>query len=77
MAITPYMSREEFDELRPRVLEAIKEIPPQRPRDFHADLMEAVGLTDRQTRDVLGRLLNDGDLLFSKSRNFEAASLHR
>ena len=67
------MTREEFDDIRPRLLEIIQNSPPLAPRDLLDKLIKVGGLSDSQARDAIVRLIDDGDLHFNRSRKFEVA----
>ena len=67
------MTREEFNDIRPKLLDIIQSSPPLAPRDLLDKLIKIGHLSDSQARDAIGRLIDDGDLRFSRSRKFEIA----
>ena len=71
------MTRKEFDDIRPRLLDIIQNSPPLAPRDLLNKLIKDGDLSDPQARDAIGRLIDDGDLRFSRSRKFEVATPQR
>ena len=68
------MTRDEFDDIKPRLLGILNEQPPLSPRDLFDKLIEVGELSDSQAMDAIGRLIDDGDIRFSKSRKFEVAT---
>ena len=68
------MTREEFDDIRPKLLDIIQNSPPLAPRDLFDKLIKVGELSDSQAMDAIGRLIDDGDIRFSKSRKFEVAT---
>ena len=67
------MTREEFDDIRPKLLGIIQNSPPLAPRDLLDTLIKVGGLSDSQARDAIVRLIDDGDLHFNRRRKFEIA----
>ncbi len=67
------MTREEFDDIRPKLMDILHNSPPLAPRDLLDKLIKDGDLSDSQARDAIGRLIDDGDLRFSRSRKFEVA----
>ena len=67
------MTREEFDEIRPRLLDILYKSSPLTPHDLLDKLIEDGMLTDSQASDAIERLIDDGDLHLSRDRKFEAA----
>ena len=67
------MTREEFDDIRLKLLNIIQDSPPLAPRDLLHKLIKDGDLSDSQARDAIVRLIDDGDLHFNRRRKFEVA----
>ena len=67
------MTREEFEGIKPKLMEILQNTPPLAPFDLLSKLIEDGALSDSQARDAIGRLIDDGDLSFSRERKFEVA----
>ncbi len=67
------MTREEFDDIRPKLMDILQNSPPLAPRDMLDKLVKDGNLSDSQAMDAIGRLIDDGGIRFSKSRKFEVA----
>lgn len=67
------MKRCEYDRIRSKLLATRQEYPPMVPMDLFQQLRKACNLSDHDTKEVIGRLLDDRVLLFTKDRKFQLA----
>ena len=56
------MTREEFDKIKPRLLDVLVESPPLTPQEFLEKLTTDVELEDSVARNAIWRLIDDGDI---------------
>ena len=68
------MTRGEFDEIRPKLLDTLQTYKPMAPMEMFKRLIADCELSDHDTKEAIGRLLDDRDLLFTKDRKFRLAS---
>ena len=54
------MTREEYEEIRPRLVEILDEHAPLSAPDLHAKYMEALELDEKEASHCLWRMLDDG-----------------
>ena len=66
------MTREEFDEIKPRLLDVLSESPPLTPQELLEKLTTDVKLENSVARNAIWRLIDDGDIHVSLDRKFEA-----
>lgn len=69
------MTRKQFDEIRPRLLEILLESSPLAPHDLLDKLVKDVSLADSEASNAICRLIDDGDIRLSLDRKFEAAEM--
>ena len=67
------MTRSEYDRIRPRLLKTLQTYGPMSPMDMFNRLLDDCNLSDRDTKEAIGRLLDDRVLLFTKDRKFRVA----
>ena len=67
------MTRNKYDEIRPALLKALETYPPMAPMEMFKRLIADCELSDHDTKEAIGRLLDDRDLLFTKDRKFQLA----
>lgn len=67
------MTRSEYDCIRPRLLKTLQTYEPMAPMDLFQQLLKDCNLSDHETKEAIGRLLDDRFLLFTKDRKFQLA----
>ena len=67
------MTREEFDDIKPRLLTILHDSSPLPPRELLKKLVEDVNLADSEASNAIWRLIDDGDIRLSLDRKFEVA----
>ena len=55
------MTREEFDDIKPRLLIILRDSSPLPPRELLNRLVEDVKLADSEASNAICRLIDDGD----------------
>jgi hypothetical protein len=67
------MTREEYDKIKPLLLDVLVKSSPLTPEQFLEKLTSDVELEDSVARNAIWRLIDDGDIHVSLERKFEAA----
>ena len=67
------MTREEFDAIKPDLLEVIANSSPMDLYELLKRLTTGANLQDSQARSAIWRLLDDGDIRLTLDRKFEVA----
>ena len=68
------MTRNEYDEIKPMLLDTLRTYPTMEPMDMFNRLLDDCKLSEHETKEAIGRLLDDQYLLFTKDRKFRMAS---
>ena len=67
------MTREEFNRMKPDILEVLASKPPLDPQELIEILSEKLHLDIPESRHATWRLIDDGDIRLSLDRKFELA----
>lgn len=69
------MTREEFDRIKPLIMDVLAELPPLTPQELLDALTSTppLELQDSAARNAIWRLIDDGDLRLTLERKFEVA----
>jgi hypothetical protein len=67
------MTREEFDDIRPKLIDSLKCKPPLNASDLLSTLVGAADLSESEARNAIWRMIDDGDIRLSLDRKFEVA----
>ncbi len=65
------MTRKEFDDIKPRLLDILRDVSPVPPRELLDELVKYGELPDSEARNAIWRLIDDGDIRLSLDRRFE------
>ena len=66
------MTREEFDDIKPRLLIILRDSSPLPPRELLNRLVEDVKLADSEASNAICRLIDDGDIRLRLDRKFDS-----
>ena len=66
------MTREEFDDIKPRLLIILRDSSPLPPRELLNRLVEDVKLADSEASNAICRLIDEGDIRLRLDRKFDS-----
>ncbi len=67
------MTRAQFESIRPRIIEFLSALPPLDPYELLEKLTAELQIEDSEVRNVIWRLIDDGDIRLTHERKFAVA----